>query len=86
VVYPEVAARLDPSKSYVLWWFNRCRMTRKPVTKVSGDGKRYGRKYSSHTKPKEEWIAVPVPDSGIPRETAEAALEQIKDNRVPSRR
>jgi hypothetical protein len=43
VVSPEVAARLDPSKSYVLWWFNRCRMTRKPVTKVSGDGKRYGR-------------------------------------------
>ena len=85
VVSPQVAARLDPGKSYGLWWFNRRRMTSTPVSEVSRDGRRYGRKYSSYTKPKEEWIAVPVPDSGIPRETVEAAREQIKDNRRPSR-
>jgi hypothetical protein len=59
-------------------------MTSKPVTEVSGDGRRYGRKYSSYTKPKQEWIAVPVPESGIPRETVEEAREQIRDNHVPS--
>jgi len=59
-------------------------MTSTPVTEVSADGKRYGRRYSCYTKPKEEWIAVPVPDSGIARETVEAAREQIKDNHRPS--
>jgi site-specific DNA recombinase len=86
-VSPDVAARLDPSKSYGLWWFNRRRMTSKPISEVSGDGsgaRRYAKKYHSYTKPKSEWIAVPVPDSGIPRETVEAAREAIRDNRVPS--
>jgi site-specific DNA recombinase len=84
VVTPEVAARLDPELSYGLWWFNRRRMTSTPVTEVSANGRRYGRKYTSYTKPKEEWIAVPVPDSGLPREVVEAAREAIKDNHRPS--
>ncbi|MDQ3910374.1 MAG: recombinase family protein [Actinomycetota bacterium] len=83
-VSPQVAARLDPSNRYGLWWFNRRRMTSTPVSEVSGDGRRYGRRYSSYTKPKEEWIAVPVPDSGVPREIVDVAREQIKDNRRPS--
>jgi hypothetical protein len=33
---------------------------------------------------KEEWIAVPVPDAGIPREVVETARAAIKDNRAPS--
>src|SRR3712207_7410457 len=32
-----------------------------------------------------EWIAVPVPDAGIPRELVDAAREAVKDNRRPSR-
>ena len=84
VVSPQVAARLDPSKEYGLWWFNRRRMTSTPVSEVSGDGMRYGKRYSSYTKPKEEWIAVPVPDAGVPREIVDVAREQIKDNRRPS--
>jgi site-specific DNA recombinase len=31
-------------------------------------------------KPKSEWIAVPVPDSGVPRELVDAARNAIKDN------
>jgi len=85
VVSPEVAAHLDPTRNYGLWWFNRRRMTSKPVSEVSENGRRYSRKYTSYTKPKEEWIAVPVPDSGIPRELVDAAREAIKGNRVPSR-
>jgi site-specific DNA recombinase len=84
VVSPQVTARLDPSKVYGLWWFNRRRMTSTPVSEVSGDGRRYGKRYSSYTKPKEEWIAVPVPDAGVPREIVDVAREQIKDNRRPS--
>jgi hypothetical protein len=83
-VSPQVAAGLDPSKRYGLWWFNRRRMTSTPISGVSGDGRCYGRRYTSYTKPKKEWIAVPVPDSGVPREVVELAREQIKDNRRPS--
>src|SRR5215212_6940556 len=36
------------------------------------------------SKPKEEWIAVPVPEAGVPREIVDVAREQIKDNRRPS--
>ncbi len=84
VVSPEVAGRLDPAVKYGLWWFNRRKMTSRQVSESSVDGRRYGRKYSSYTKPKEEWIAVPVPDSGVPREVADAAREAVKGNRVPS--
>jgi site-specific DNA recombinase len=35
-------------------------------------------------KPKEEWIAVPVPDAGIPREWVDAARTAIAHNRAPS--
>ena len=63
MVSPEVAGRLDPAASYGLWWFNRRKMTSRPVSETSEGGRRYARKYSSHMKPKEEWIAVPVPDS-----------------------
>ena len=39
------------------------------------------------SRPREEWIAVPVSDSGIPREWVQAAREAIKDNRrLPSAR
>ena len=32
-------------------------------------------------RPEEEWVYVPVPDSGVPREWVDAAREAIKDNR-----
>ena len=85
VVSPEVAGRLDPAASYGLWWFNRRKMKSRPVSEVSEGGRRYGRKYSSHIKPKDEWTAVPVPDSGIPRELADAARVAVEDNRAPSK-
>ncbi len=84
VVSPEVAGRLDPAKSYGLWWFNRRSMKSRQVSEASEGGRRYGRKYSSYIKPREEWIAVPVPDSGVPRELVDAARAAIEGNRVPS--
>ena len=82
----EVAARLDPEKCYGVWWFNRRRVAQKHVIRrAERDG---GRTYRKVTKlahrPLEEWIAVPVPDAGIPREVVEAAREAIKNNRRPS--
>jgi hypothetical protein len=84
-VSPEAAARLDRSKHYSLWWFNRLKTKPKQVSEVSENGRVYHRETTRSVKPKEEWIAVPVSNSGIPREIVEAARERIKENRTPSR-
>ncbi len=85
VVAPEVAARLDPDSSYGLWWFNRLGHKVRQVSEPSGDGRRYRKTHDWYQKPKEEWIAVPVPASGIPRGEIEAARAAIEGNRVPAR-
>ncbi len=84
-VTPEVAARLDPDKSYGLWWFNRLGHKVRQVSEPSGEGRRYRKTHDWYQKPEEEWIAVPVPDSGIPRGEIAAARAAIEGNRVPAR-
>ena len=84
LVSPEVAARLDPAKCYGVWWWGRSRISRRQVSEPGPDGRRYRYRYSTSQGPQEEWVAVPVPDSGIPREWVDAAREKIKHNRRPS--
>ena len=84
-VSAEVAARLDPSKRYGLWWFNQRGVKVRQVSEPGPDGRRYRKTYRWYRKPKEEWLAVPVPDSGIPRELVEAARAVVKSNRRPAR-
>ena len=81
LVAPEVAARLDPSERYGIWWYNRRRVTRTQVSEVSPEGRRYRKKSRHALKEKDEWIAVPVPDAGIPGEVVGAAREAVKENR-----
>ena len=38
-----------------------------------------GRLTTGTTRPKKEWVAVPVPDSGIPREMVEAARDRGRE-------
>jgi len=86
MVSPEVASRLDPDKSYGVWWFNRRRRTEKQVSEVGPDGqRRYVRRSTTTQKPKEEWVAIPVPDAGIPREWVDHAREAISNNAKFSR-
>lgn len=85
LVTPEVASRLDPNKSYGIWWFNRRKSTTTQVSVLDENGGRsYKRKVKYVPRPREEWIAVPVPDSGVSQETVDAARRAIKDNRAPS--
>ena len=84
VVSPEVATRLDPKKRYGIWWFNRRRYASKPVAVGGPEGRSYRRQIKVTDKPRSEWIAVPVPESGIPREWVDAAREAIKDNQRQS--
>jgi hypothetical protein len=73
LVSPEVAAQLDPEKRYGIWWFNRRRKRTRQVCVASENGRRYKTEQRATPKPKEGWIAVPVPDSGIPRKVVDAA-------------
>ena len=77
---PEVAGRLDQNKRYGVWWFNRERILRKQIAESSPNGRLYRKTAKTTAKSKEEWIAVPVPDSGIPREVVDAAREAIAGN------
>jgi site-specific DNA recombinase len=57
------------------------------VAEIGADGSKvYARRSTVSVKPKSEWIAVPVHDSGIPRELVDAARDAIKDNRPPANR
>ena len=84
LVSPDVALRLDPDKRYGIWWFNRRRRKRTRVSDNSPSGKSYRWQSATTIRPREEWIAVPVPDPGIPREWVDAARDAIKDNARPS--
>lgn len=89
LVAPELAARLDPDRRYGVWWFNRRRVVQTQVSEAPPDGndRRYRKQAKVTYKPREEWVAVPVPDPGEalpPREWVDAARAAIKDNQVPS--
>jgi site-specific DNA recombinase len=87
LVAPEVAKRLDPERRYGIWWFNRSRKTRRMAALTGPGGKReYRRRAPEVPRPREEWIAVPVPDSGIPREWVDAARTAIEGNQRPASR
>jgi site-specific DNA recombinase len=84
LVSAKVAARLEPDKKYGVWWYNRHRITRKQIAE-DGLGERYYRYVTKTTeKDRSEWIAVPVPDSGIPGEWVDAAREAVRNNKKPS--
>jgi hypothetical protein len=82
LVAPEVAARLDPDKRHGIWWYNRRRVQTAQVSEMGANGKLYRKQTRHATKDRSEWIAVPVPDAGIPRELVEAARHAVRDNRT----
>jgi site-specific DNA recombinase len=87
LVAPEVAARLDPERRYGIWYYNVTRRKTRQVAEIGPDGSRvYARRSKTTVKTRSEWIAVPVPDPGIPRELVDAARDAIKDNQRPASR
>jgi len=85
LVSSDVASRLDPSARYGIWWFNQRRVQTRQVSEPSQNRRRYRVESRTTMKSKEEWVAVPVPEAGIPREVVDTARAAIKDNRVPSK-
>ena len=87
LVAPEVAARLDPDKVYGIWYYNVTRRKTRQVAELDADGSRtYVKRSKTTVRPADEWIAVPVVDSGILRELVDVARDAIKHNRRPASR
>jgi hypothetical protein len=59
-------------------WYNRSRMERNP------DATGSDKKYHTSINPREDWIAVPVPDSGVPKEWIEAARALVEQKIKPT--
>jgi hypothetical protein len=79
LVSPEVAPRLDPQQRYGLWKWGINRHVRSQVSEIGPDGRRvYRKRHKRIARPEEEWLYVPVPNSGVPREWVDAAREAIK--------
>ena len=81
---PDVVAGLNPNTPYGIWWWGKHKTTVKQVSENGPEGRRYRRKRTAVLKPRAEWIGVPVPDAGIPREMVDAARAGIKDNKPSS--
>jgi site-specific DNA recombinase len=81
LVSPEVASSLYPSRQYGVWWYGRERHIYSQRRDIAPDGTQtYRKTKQSVPAPREDWVAVPVPDAGIPKEWVLAAREAIKDN------
>lgn len=86
LVRPEVAAGLDPDQEYGVVWFN----TRQTVVSAErvplpGGGTEVRKVRRRKPRPREEWIAIPVPHAGvgIRRDWVIKAREEVKDNQAP---
>jgi hypothetical protein len=86
-VTPQVAASLDPDRLYGVWWYNRKRVKSSQVSEAAADGsgRVYRRHRSNSLKDRSEWIAVPVPDAGIPLEVVEAARRTVREYKTGSK-
>ena len=84
VVEPEVAARLEKGRLYGLWaWNTRKSTRRKEWDEAAGEFKI---RYTKTTRPREDWLFVPVPAAGIPAEVVARARQSLDDDaRAPSK-
>src|SRR5215218_956771 len=85
IVSPEVLSGLDQDKSYGVYYFNRERVLTHQVVEETPQGRRYKKKTRRILKDRSEWIAIPVPDAGIPREVVESARRALEQNKASSK-
>ena len=86
LVTPEVAARLDPDEEYGICWLNRQKTSTRTISEPDGNGgRRYKKRKTIEIRPKEEWIAVPVP-ARLPRALVDRARTTMDSNRGSERK
>jgi site-specific DNA recombinase len=86
LVAPEVATRLDPNKRYGVQWYNRDRAITRTVSESDGNGgRRYKQRKTLQRRPREEWLAIPVP-ACLPRELVDQARATMDANKGVERK
>ncbi len=81
----EAVSRLDPDKRYGVWWYGRRRHHLKYTTEFGPDGqKRYRRGRRVEDLSREQWVAIPVPDCGLPPAMVDAARTARAEYRAPA--
>jgi site-specific DNA recombinase len=74
---PEMVNRLGPNVRYGICWYGKKRHIQTQRTGVGPNGKRrYSKGKRTEDVPKEQWIGIPVPDSGIPPEVVDVARKR----------
>jgi len=69
LVSPEVASTLDYSRRHGVWWYGSERHIYTQRRDIAPDGTpSYKRAKKSQPAAREDKVAVPVPDAGIPKE------------------
>jgi site-specific DNA recombinase len=82
----EALARLDPAKQYGVQWYNRQKVKIETVSEPDGEGgRRYRKRRVSVWRPREEWVAVPVP-AYLDRDLVERARTMAAANRGAERK
>ncbi len=83
---PEAAASLDPDKEYGIHFANQTKVSYSHVSEPDGNGgKKYRKSKTTAVRPREEWIAVPVP-AYLSRVLIEQARKQLKAHKPTERK
>ena len=86
MVSAEALARLDAHKEYGVQWFNRQKVSRETVSEPDGKGgRRYKTRRTAVWRPREEWIAVPVP-AYLPGDLVKQARASMAANKGVERK
>jgi site-specific DNA recombinase len=82
---PGVADKLDPEKRYGVWWWGRQRHHQQYGRELGPDGRRrYHKGRKTEDLPQEQWVAIPVPDCGLPPELVDRARTARAEYRQPA--
>ncbi len=86
LVSAEVAATLNPTQEYGIWWWNRSAKKTRQVSEPDGNGHRqYRKRVVTTPRDKQEWLAVPAP-AYLPRALVDQARALIATHRPPQRK
>jgi site-specific DNA recombinase len=80
-----LAAKTGGAKRYGVWWYGTRRHHQRYGRELGHDGeKRYRKGSRNEEVPRAKWIAIPVPDCGLPPEVVDAARSARSEYRRPA--
>lgn len=79
ILSPDIlATRVDPEKTYGVYYYNVHSLRRRKEREETPQGVRYRYRTYINVRPREEWVGVPVPHSGVPAEVIDEARSRLK--------